>query len=109
MRGGEGPKVTFLATRTSPPAHLPVHYKYRIMQLMPLPTMTVREATEAGDELVDAVLGASRALVAVAARSLVNVAEDVTLAQYRVLVELAARGPSAWPTWPTPCASTPPL
>jgi len=45
------------------------------------------------DELVDAVLGASRALVAVAARSLANLAEDVTLAQYRVLVELAARGP----------------
>jgi DNA-binding MarR family transcriptional regulator len=45
------------------------------------------------DQLVDAVLGASRALVAVAARSLDDLAEDVTLAQYRVLVELAARGP----------------
>lgn len=43
--------------------------------------------------LVDAVLGASRALVAVAARSLATVAEDVTLPQYRALVELAARGP----------------
>ncbi len=31
--------------------------------------------------------------MAVAARSLANLAEDVTLAQYRVLVELAARGP----------------
>ena len=38
-------------------------------------------------------LGASRALVAVAARSLATVAEDVTLAQYRVLIELASRGP----------------
>ena len=46
-----------------------------------------------GEELVDAVLGASRALVAVAARSLADLAEDVTLAQYRALVELAARGP----------------
>ena len=45
------------------------------------------------DDLVDAVLGASRALVAVAARSLADLAEDVTLAQYRALVELAARGP----------------
>ncbi len=45
------------------------------------------------DPFVDAVLGASRALVAVAARSLATVAEDVTLAQYRVLIELAARGP----------------
>ena len=50
-------------------------------------------AAAARDELVDAVLGASRALVAVAARSLASVADDVTLAQYRVLVELAARGP----------------
>jgi DNA-binding MarR family transcriptional regulator len=48
---------------------------------------------EATDELLDAVLGASRALVAVAARSLTDVADDVTLVQYRVLVELAARGP----------------
>ncbi len=38
-------------------------------------------------------LGASRALVAVAARSLADLAEDVTLPQYRALVELAARGP----------------
>lgn len=45
------------------------------------------------DRLVDAVLSASRALVAVAARSLAGVAEGVTLPQYRVLVELAARGP----------------
>lgn len=44
------------------------------------------------DEFVDAVLGASRALVAVAARSLATVADDVTLAQYRVLIELASRG-----------------
>ena len=53
-----------------------------------------REANEpARDELVDAVLGSSRALVAVAARSLANVAEDVTLAQYRFLIELASHGP----------------
>jgi DNA-binding MarR family transcriptional regulator len=53
-----------------------------------------RDITEpARDELIDAVLGASRALVAVAARSLAGVAEDVTLAQYRFLVELASRGP----------------
>lgn len=45
------------------------------------------------DELIDAVIGASRALVAVAARSVTSVADDVTLAQYRVLVELTSRGP----------------
>ena len=53
---------------------------------------TTRAAVER-EELIDAVLGASRALVAVAARSLADLAEDVTLAQYRALVELAARGP----------------
>jgi DNA-binding MarR family transcriptional regulator len=52
-----------------------------------------RSAEPARDELVDAVLGASRALVAVAARSLAGVAEDVTLPQYRFLVVLASRGP----------------
>lgn len=51
------------------------------------------DAMDNGEELVDAVLGASRALVAVAARSLGDLDEDVTLVQYRVLVELAARGP----------------
>lgn len=38
-------------------------------------------------------LVASRALVAVAARSLAAAPADVTLAQYRVLVVLASRGP----------------
>jgi DNA-binding MarR family transcriptional regulator len=42
---------------------------------------------------VDTVLAASRALVAVAARSLAAAGEDVTLPQYRALVVLAARGP----------------
>ena len=56
-------------------------------------TRKIAERPVERDELVDAVLGASRALVAVAARSLADLAEDVTLAQYRVLVELAARGP----------------
>lgn len=45
------------------------------------------------DPLIDAVLTASRVLVAVAARSLAGIEEDVTLAQYRTLVVLASRGP----------------
>jgi DNA-binding MarR family transcriptional regulator len=45
--------------------------------------------------VVDAVLTASRALVAIAARSLAEVAEEVTLTQYRSLVVLAARGPQS--------------
>jgi len=44
------------------------------------------------DEVTDAVLDASRALVAVAARSLAGVADDVTLPQYRALVVLATEG-----------------
>jgi DNA-binding MarR family transcriptional regulator len=44
-------------------------------------------------ELIDALLTASRVWVAVAARSVAGVEEDVTLAQYRTLVVLAARGP----------------
>jgi DNA-binding MarR family transcriptional regulator len=45
------------------------------------------------DELVDAVMTASRALLAVVARSVAAVDEDVTLPQYRALVVLAQRGP----------------
>jgi len=49
-----------------------------------------------GDTLVDAVLSASRVLVAVAARSLGDRAEEeVTLTQYRTLVVLASRGPQS--------------
>jgi len=50
-------------------------------------------APAAPDTLVDAVLSASRVLVAVAARSLGDAAEEVTLTQYRTLVVLASRGP----------------
>jgi len=48
---------------------------------------------ELSDELTDAVLFASRALVAIAARSLSAAPSDVTLPQYRALVVLASRGP----------------
>jgi DNA-binding MarR family transcriptional regulator len=47
----------------------------------------------AGADVVDAVLAASRTLVAVATRSLGAAAEDTTIAQYRALVVLASRGP----------------
>ena len=48
---------------------------------------------ELEEEVVEAVLGASRALVAMAARSLAEVAEEVTLPQYRALIVVASRGP----------------
>ena len=51
--------------------------------------------SEAPDSVVAAVLSASRVLVAVAARSLSDVAEEVTLTQYRTLVVLASRGPQS--------------
>jgi DNA-binding MarR family transcriptional regulator len=44
------------------------------------------------EELTDAVLAASRALVAIAVRSLAAAGEDVTLPQYRALVVLGYRG-----------------
>ena len=53
--------------------------------------MTVAE--QVADDAVDAVLTASRVLVAVATRSLGAAAEDTTIAQYRALVVLASRGP----------------
>ena len=52
--------------------------------------MTEQAADEAA---VDAVLTASRTLVAVATSSLGAAAEDTTIAQYRALVVLASRGP----------------
>ncbi|PZS13379.1 MAG: MarR family transcriptional regulator [Pseudonocardiales bacterium] len=45
-----------------------------------------------GENLVNALLTASRALVAVAARSLADIEENVTLAQYRMLVVLGRHG-----------------
>jgi DNA-binding MarR family transcriptional regulator len=47
----------------------------------------------ADEETVDAVLTASRTMVAVATRSLGAAAEETTIAQYRALVVLASRGP----------------
>ncbi|HET8990515.1 MAG TPA: MarR family transcriptional regulator [Acidimicrobiales bacterium] len=55
--------------------------------------MNRRAAPTTSDEVVDAVLSASRVLVAIAARSLADVADEVTLPQYRALVVLASRGP----------------
>jgi DNA-binding MarR family transcriptional regulator len=45
------------------------------------------------EAVTEAVLTASRVLVAVAVRSLRDLSDEVTLAQYRVLVILASRGP----------------
>lgn len=49
---------------------------------------------ETVDEVVAAVLTASRVLVGISARSLAEVEESVTLAQFRTLVVLDGHGPS---------------
>jgi DNA-binding MarR family transcriptional regulator len=60
------------------------------------------------DAVVDAVLSASRVLVAIAARSLAEVADEVTLTQYRSLVVLASRGPQSVVALAEAVAVTPP-
>lgn len=46
------------------------------------------------DELTDALLSASRLLVALSARSLATVDDSITIPQFRTLVILSTRGPS---------------
>lgn len=46
------------------------------------------------DALTDALLTASRLLMAISARSITNVDESITIPQFRALVILASRGPS---------------
>jgi DNA-binding MarR family transcriptional regulator len=53
----------------------------------------VADQERADPAAVDAVLTASRSLIAVATRSLGSAAEETTIAQYRALVVLASRGP----------------
>lgn len=52
-----------------------------------------RSVTVDVDAVTDAVLTASRLLVAISARSLASVEETVTLPQFRLLVMLESRGP----------------
>jgi DNA-binding MarR family transcriptional regulator len=59
------------------------------------------------ESVVNAVLTASRVLVAVAARSLADAAEQVTLTQYRTLVVLASRGPQSLASLADAVAVTP--
>ena len=71
---------------------------------MHTPSSTLAER----DSVLDAVLTASRALVAMAARSLADAGEDVTLTQYRSLVVLASRGPQGVASLAEAVAVTPP-
>ena len=61
-----------------------------------MPTISVESSAKAarvGSDVIGAVMSASRALVAISARSLAAVGEEVTLPQYRALVVVATRGP----------------
>jgi DNA-binding MarR family transcriptional regulator len=58
--------------------------------------MTARNELAAGDSLdaiTDALLTASRLLVAISARSIAHIDETITIPQFRTLVILSARGP----------------
>jgi DNA-binding MarR family transcriptional regulator len=55
--------------------------------------MTTGNLQRSSRQLSDAVMTASRVLVAVAARSLAEHEDEVSLQQYRALVVLASRGP----------------
>jgi DNA-binding MarR family transcriptional regulator len=56
---------------------------------------SAQAAPAAAQEVVEALLAASRQLVAMAARSLAAVEENLTLPQYRMLVVLDTQGPSS--------------
>ncbi|PRY16930.1 MarR family winged helix-turn-helix transcriptional regulator [Kineococcus rhizosphaerae] len=51
------------------------------------------QADDVEDDLVEAVLAGSRAVVGISVRSLADALESLTLQQYRVLVLICARGP----------------
>lgn len=73
-----------------------------------MPPASAPETAADRSAVVEAVIGASRVLVAVAARSLAEVAEEVTLPQFRALVVLATRGPQRVASLAESLAVTPP-
>ena len=76
---------------------------------MSVHSATVSQASEQRNgPIVDAVLTASRVLVSVAARSLVDLDEEVTLTQFRSLVVLASRGPQGTASLAAALGVTPP-
>jgi DNA-binding MarR family transcriptional regulator len=54
--------------------------------------MAAKTLGSSGEDLTDAILTASRVMVAVAARSLADHESEISLQQYRALVVLASRG-----------------
>ena len=68
---------------------------------------TTDQTSVAQEAMVDAVLSASRVLVAIAACSLADAGDEVTLTQYRSLVVLASRGPQSMAALAEAVAVTP--
>lgn len=60
---------------------------------MPMPSHSDTAAEETVDAITDALLTASRLLVAISARSIARVDETITFPQFRTLVILSTRGP----------------
>jgi DNA-binding MarR family transcriptional regulator len=58
-----------------------------------MPTENATEANESLDVITDALLTASRLLVGVSARSITQIDDSITMAQFRTLVILSNRGP----------------
>ena len=58
-----------------------------------MPTENVTDANESLDAITDALLTASRLLVAMSIRSIAQVDDSITMAQFRTLVILSNRGP----------------
>lgn len=65
----------------------------RYNRVMPHAERAAEVASDDVDAVTDAVLTASRLLVAVSARSITAVDETITIPQFRLLVVLSARGP----------------
>lgn len=58
-----------------------------------MPTENATDANESLDAITDALLTASRLLVAMSVRSIAQVDDSITMAQFRTLVILSNRGP----------------
>ncbi|MCF6386171.1 MarR family transcriptional regulator [Mycobacterium sp. MBM] len=58
-----------------------------------MPHARDNDADDSVDEITDALLTASRLLVAISARSIAGVDDTLTIAQFRTLVLLSSRGP----------------
>jgi DNA-binding MarR family transcriptional regulator len=86
------PAASSLTTGPAPPMYA-LYYNCNMQTLAGAQDAGGQASGSADPAAVDAVLTASRSLIALATRSLGAAAEETTIAQYRALVVLASRGP----------------